>query len=110
MKRKNVHGNSRKSKKKQHIYKIVDSAQENETVKIGISGQPLNKNGTSPRANAQVNKWNILEGFIRFFAKILNKDVQDRKKALDIEKKYVKEYKKKNNTTDPPPRQKRPNP
>lgn len=27
-------------------------------MKVGISGQPLNKNGTSPRANKQVNALN----------------------------------------------------
>lgn len=108
-KEKKVHGNSKNSKKRQHIYEIVDSV-EDSTVKYGVSGQKLNKNGTSPRANKQVNKWNFIEGFKRFFAQILGKDIEGRKKALGIEKEYVKEYKRKNNTIDPPPRQKRPNP
>jgi hypothetical protein len=55
------HGNSNASSSAQHGYEIVDT--HNGTVaKTGISGQTLNKNGTSPRANSQANKWNKEEG------------------------------------------------
>jgi len=48
-----VHGNSKGSTKAQHVYEIRD--QSGNLVKVGISGQPLNQNGTSPRANQQTN-------------------------------------------------------
>jgi len=50
-------GNSNTSQKMQHGYEIVDT-HTGLVAKTGISGQPLNKNDTSPRANKQVNAWN----------------------------------------------------
>lgn len=52
-----VHGNSAQSTKSQHGYEIVDTKTGN-VCKLGISGCALNKNGSSPRANSQANKWN----------------------------------------------------
>ena len=43
----------------QHGYVIIDTW--NNKYKIGVSGQPLNSNG-SPRANEQVNEWNAVPG------------------------------------------------
>jgi RHS repeat-associated protein len=53
----NVHGNSATSTARQHGYEIVDTW-TGEVVKTGVSGAPLNRSGTSPRANSQVNRWN----------------------------------------------------
>jgi hypothetical protein len=50
------HGNSATSTKPQHGYEIVDQA--GDVKKVGVSGQPLNQSGTSPRATPQVNKAN----------------------------------------------------
>lgn len=47
-----VHGNSAASTKVQHAYVMKDSS--GRELKHSISGQPLNKNGTSPRANRQI--------------------------------------------------------
>lgn len=47
-----AHGNSRKSNNTQHGYEIKDK--KGEIVDQGISGQPLNKNGTSPRAQQKI--------------------------------------------------------
>ena len=52
-----VHGNSAASTKEQHMYMIQDA--EGNIKKIGISGQNLNKNGTSPRANSQLEEGDI---------------------------------------------------
>jgi len=104
-----IHGNSKKSKKKQHIYEIIDGDMNDSTVKYGLSGAKLNKNGTSPRANQQVNELNKWENIKRFFAKILMIDIDDREKALRFETDFVKDYKSKNNGSLPPG-QKRPNP
>ena len=108
-----IHGNSKKSKKKQHIYKIEDSKipVKDKTFKFGVSGKKLNKNGTSARANSQVNVLNKLTGDLkRFFATVLMIDIDGRSKVLDIEKECVRKYKKENKTLFPPPGQRRPNP
>lgn len=58
-----VNGNSNSSEKPQHVYEIRDA--NGKLVKVGISGQPLNANGSSPRANPQVkgtdNEANVVE-------------------------------------------------
>ncbi|THJ31584.1 sugar-binding protein [Lampropedia aestuarii] len=48
-----VHGNSNASTKPNHVYVIVDTRTGN-LMKPGISGQKMNVNGTSPRANRQL--------------------------------------------------------
>lgn len=48
-----VHGNSKNSLRPQHRYVLVDK--DGDVVKTGVSGQPLNQDGSSPRANRQVN-------------------------------------------------------
>ena len=65
-----IHGNSKLSMKAQHVYKIYDK-QQLIVAKIGISGTQLNKNGTSPRAMRQVNKWNREAGYERCSAEIV---------------------------------------
>ena len=82
---KSVHGNSKTSTKPQHGYEIYNK-KTGDVVKTGISGQPLNKNGTSPRANTQVNKLNKLAGEDLYDARIVIKDMPDRVTALEWEK------------------------
>ncbi len=62
-----VHGNSNSSMKLQHGYDIYNT-QTGDVVKTGISGQSLNLNGTSPRANRQVNALNRAAGEDSLFA------------------------------------------
>lgn len=61
-------------------------------MKVGISGKPLNKNNTSPRANAQVNYQNKLAGYEKYGAKVLVKDMPGRAFALQWEKNAAREY------------------
>ena len=58
-----------------------------DVVKTGISGQPLNKNGTSPRANSQVNKWNKEVGYDKYEAYLVKRKLPNRQEALDWERK-----------------------
>ncbi|MBA1421535.1 MAG: hypothetical protein FAF03_12085 [Epsilonproteobacteria bacterium] len=51
------HGNSASSTNAQHGYHIVDTDTGNR-VKPGVSGQPLRGDGTSPRAQTQVDRLN----------------------------------------------------
>jgi len=76
-----VHGNSKASPKPQHRYEIVDAAAEGDVVKTGISGQRMNANGTSPRANRQVNRLNAAEAG-RYEARVVERDIPGRSKAL----------------------------
>jgi RHS repeat-associated protein len=79
------HGNDRRSNRPQHMYEI-DDKEVGEVMKTGISGRPLNKNGTSPRANRQVNDLNRHYGSDRFDSRVVEKDIPGRQKALELEK------------------------
>lgn len=134
-----VHGNDASNGNPQHVYEIKDN-QTGETFKYGISGQPLNQDGSSPRANTQVNALNndpaaakektgvpTSKEFLpeekggggkeRFTAKIVKKDIQGdantkaRQKALDLEQKKVDAFaNKKANNGEGPKGNKRPQP
>ncbi|WP_053007472.1 RHS repeat-associated core domain-containing protein [Pragia fontium] len=54
--------NAKNSTKPQHGYYIRDTWNGDVPVKVGVSGQDMNLNGTSPRANGQVNRWNAEPG------------------------------------------------
>ncbi|WP_150138804.1 polymorphic toxin-type HINT domain-containing protein [Candidatus Enterovibrio escicola] len=72
-----VNGNSLASTKEQHLYMIQDT--DGNIKKIGVSGQPLNKNGSSPRANSQLKQGDtatVLESGIPGRANVLQKEGQ----------------------------------
>jgi len=79
------HGNSKLSKKPQHGYEIYD-LETGDVVKTGISGQKLNQNGTSPRANRQVNAFNKAAGRPQYGARVVTENMPDRITALDWER------------------------
>jgi RHS repeat-associated protein len=79
------HGNSNSSKKPQHRYTIRDK-RTGDVKKTGISGQPLNQNGTSPRANPQVNAANNAAGKDVFEAKVEQTNIPSRELAKQAEK------------------------
>ena len=80
-----THGNSKASVKPQHGYEIYNN-KTGDVVKTGISGQPLNKNGTSPRANTQINRLNKALGEEIYDARIVVEDMPNRVSALEWEK------------------------
>lgn len=80
-----VHGNSIQSTAEQHRYEIVQN-DSGDVVKTGISGQDLNANGTSPRANSQVNRLNAAEGAGKYSANIKEKNIPGRAAGLASEK------------------------
>ncbi|WP_072335253.1 MULTISPECIES: hypothetical protein [unclassified Paenibacillus] len=84
---KSVNGNSTVSTKPQHGYEIFVK-DGGDVVKNGISGRPLNKNGTSPRANQQVNAWNKAAGYDKYDARIIGQ-FPDRYEALNWETNYA---------------------
>jgi URI fold toxin 2 len=88
-------GNSKGSNRPQHTYDVEREPGGNDppgVVKTGVSGAPLNKNDSSPRANAQVNKLNAKEkGKNTYTAKVTkanitkSKNKTARQRALDRE-------------------------
>ncbi|HYJ78431.1 MAG TPA: RHS repeat-associated core domain-containing protein, partial [Longimicrobiaceae bacterium] len=80
-----VHGNSAAGTRAQHGYRIFNS-RTGETIKYGISGQSLNQDGSSPRANRQVNAINRAGGTVG--AEVLGR-FPDRAAALKWERRMV---------------------
>ena len=76
-----VHGNSKSSMRPQHGYEIYDK-KEGGVVKTGISGSVLNQDGSSKRANSQVNKWNAEVGEDRYVANVVINNIPGREAAL----------------------------
>jgi RHS repeat-associated protein len=80
-----VHGNSAASTNLQHRYEIIEK-ETGKVQKTGISGGKLNKNGSSKRANSQVNKLNREAGFEKYGAEVKETDIPGRAAALDAER------------------------
>jgi hypothetical protein len=79
------HGNSKASMKPQHGYEIY-RIESGDVVKTGINGQALNKNGTSPRANRQVNALNVAAGNTTCAARVVITRMLGRRNALEWER------------------------
>ncbi|MEY4905383.1 MAG: hypothetical protein RLZZ292_3198 [Bacteroidota bacterium] len=86
------HANSHDNDALHHLYEIFD-VECNTVFKYGISGRPLHSDGSSPRADEQVNLFNRVVGMKRFFARIILTDIDGRKTAEDIENQYIENYK-----------------
>ena len=80
----NIHGNSKLSTKPQHGDEIYNT-RTGDVCKTGISGQKLNQNGTSPRANPQVSRLNADAGERLFDARIVQR-MPNRQSALEMER------------------------
>jgi len=92
---KKFHGNKRENnKRKHHLYEIFDK-KENTTYKYGISGEDLNSNHESLRAERQVSLFNRVVGWLRFFARVLLTDIDGRQKAEELENQYINDYQEK---------------
>lgn len=75
--------------------------------KTGISGQPLNKDGSSPRANRQVNELNRQEGAGTYRADVRETDISGRRAGLDAEQSATNRLASEGHSLD---KQKRPRP
>ena len=78
------HGNSKLSPNAQHRYEIVENS-SGDVVKTGISGKPMNQNGTSGRANGQVNELNAAEGQGTYSATVPEKNLPGRQTGINAE-------------------------
>ena len=90
-----VHGNSNENLEEHHLYEIIDKT-ENDVYKYGISFEELEKDGSSPRANRQVDLFNRVVGFIRFASKVLITGISGRRKARELEEQFIDDYRFKN--------------
>jgi hypothetical protein len=81
------HGNSKSSTKEQNGYEIKND-NKNVRHKVGVSGEKLNANGTSRRANSQVNKFNKKRGD-KFSAEVKVEGVPNRSGILNWEQTEV---------------------
>jgi hypothetical protein len=95
MAKKKHHGNSLKNDAPHHLYEIFD-IQEDDTFKYGISQDEIEADGLSKRLRDQVSFYNVVSGFIRFFARILITNIPGRIEALKTEKDHIQAYKDKN--------------
>ena len=89
------HGNSLNNEADHHLYAIYDS--ENDDVfKFGISHDPIDKDGLSDRIREQLSLFNLVAGFLRFFAKVLIAKIPGRRKARQLEDEHIEAYRKEN--------------
>lgn len=86
-----THANSHQNQELHHLYEIYD-IEEQDTYKYGICGEPLNSDGTSPRANRQLREFNRLVGYVRFIARIILTDIPGRKRAEEVEDEMIEKY------------------
>lgn len=90
---KSVHGNSKASTKTQHGYRIED-VNTGETLEFGISGQKVNKNGTSPRVRQKIRTKYGNNPNVR--GEVVKDNIPNRRKALKWEQNQVNRFFKKN--------------
>ncbi len=91
-----IHGNSNKNSGIHHLYVIRDR-KYNSVFKYGISSEPL-RNGCSLRAEKQVNLFNKIAEWNRFYAVIVKRNIKGRKQALLLEREYIHAFVMKNGT------------
>lgn len=90
-----AHRNSDDSDELHHLYEIVDKV-DNDIFKYGISCGPISRrDGMSKRMRVQLRFANLIDGWKRFFTRILIHDIPGRKEAKRIESEHIKAYKEK---------------
>lgn len=89
-----AHKNSYKNEEPHHLYEIIDRV-DDDVFKYGISCKPIGKNGTSSRMREQVNHLNRIDKWLRFFARILLRNIPGKMEARRIETEYIREYERK---------------
>lgn len=88
------HRNSHDNDLEHHLYAIKDK-KDDDTLKYGISSDPIGKDGLSDRLRRQLNLFNAVVGWTRFIGKILIKGIKGRKAAEKIESDHIEVYRKK---------------
>lgn len=84
-------GNSYQNEKPHHLYIIFDK-ETGDLDKYGISSELIEDDGLSSRISLQLDLFNRIAGWHRFYAEILYKDIAGRKAAKQLEKKFIDAY------------------
>lgn len=91
-----AHKNSYENEDLHHLYEIIDREKDDDVFKYGICCKPIDPDGTSSRMREQVNALNRIDKWLRFFARILIRDIPGKREARKLEKQYIKDYIDKN--------------
>lgn len=89
------HNNKNSNKLPHHLYEFIDK-KDDDVFKYGISSDPIEEDGLSRRIKVQLRLLNVIDGWKRFLARILIKNIADRPTAKKIEKDHIKKYEDKN--------------
>lgn len=84
-----AHRNSYENKEPHHLYEIIDRVVDDDVYKYEISCKPIGKNGTSSRMREQVNQLNRIDRWLRFFGRILLRDLPGKRDVKRIETEYI---------------------
>jgi hypothetical protein len=85
------HRNNKKNKDVHHLYEIIDLL-EDDVLKYGISGDPIDKDGLSKRLREQVELFNIVANWYRFEGHIIVKDILGNEAARLLETAFIEAY------------------
>ncbi len=88
------HGNKTENPLPHHLYEIIDKT-DNSVYKYGISADEIDEDGYSLRLRNQVKIGNSFVDWLRFFGRILIRNIPGRKKAKVIENEFIEAYKDK---------------
>lgn len=78
------HGNHKKNPNPHHLYMIGDKKND-DVFKYGISHDEIDEDDLSDRVRDQVSYANLIAGWLRFFGKILIRNIPGNSKARTIE-------------------------
>ena len=90
-----LHKNSYLNQEPHHLYEIIDKL-DGDVFKYGISCETIGADGTSDRMRTQVNLFNLIDDWERFFAHIILYDIDGKLAAKRIETDYIRLYEKTN--------------
>lgn len=94
------HGNSYQNEELHHLYVIIDG-DDDSVHKYGISDDLIDSDGLSDRVREQIDLFNRIAGFPRFYAKILLREIPGRKKAREMERQYIRAFSEKHGRRPP---------
>ncbi|MFK7933037.1 MAG: hypothetical protein AB8G22_05965 [Saprospiraceae bacterium] len=89
------HGNDKRNSNPHHLYFIGDK-KEDDTFKFGISQEEIDEDDLSDRIREQVDYANLIVGWIRFFGKIILRNIPGNARARKIEDEFIQGYFRKN--------------
>lgn len=85
------HGNSYRNEKPHLLYVIYDK-ETGGVDKYGITDDPLEEDGLSGRIREQLDLFNRIAGWQRFYAEVLMTGIPGRRKAREIETSHIKAF------------------